>query len=192
MWKSDQTTIALVPPPALRSRIEDIRWRHDRNVFWVPAHVTLLYPFVEAVEIGALLPDLRRLCAGIPAFTLELSRFSWFSQPDDVSTLWLAPDPPAPVIALHDALLGRVPTCDDQTRYPGGYTPHITVGEATGARQRDAMLRELAATWTPARWTVDRITVLLRSGKDPFRVTDELALGGAPPRRRGAARAPRW
>ena len=55
----------------------------------VPAHVTILFPFVPAQEIdGALIEDLTAIFARFPAFEFRLSRLERFP-----SVLYLAPEP---------------------------------------------------------------------------------------------------
>ena len=45
----------------------------------VPAHVTVLYPFMPPALAGdAVLAGLARLFAGFPAFTFTLDRVAWF------------------------------------------------------------------------------------------------------------------
>jgi hypothetical protein len=54
----------------------------------VPAHVTVLFPFIPASEIqGAVMGRLAALFRTVPAFTHNFVRTAWFG--DEV--LWLAP-----------------------------------------------------------------------------------------------------
>jgi 2'-5' RNA ligase len=71
----------------------------------VPAHVTVLYPFlpVERIDDGVL-AQLRRLFSGHRAFEVEFARFGRF--PD---LLWLAPEPDGPVRELSAAVEARWP-----------------------------------------------------------------------------------
>jgi 2'-5' RNA ligase len=99
----------------------------DRYANWgVPAHVTLLYPFVSPPKIddgvmGALADVLR----SVPAFGITLSRIAWFGD----RVVWLAPEPDEPFRMLTNALVARFP---GHPPYGGGHaevTPHLTVGQ---------------------------------------------------------------
>ena len=91
----------------------------------VPAHVTLLFPFVPAPEIDdALLAELRTLFGGFRAFTFELQRLQRLP-----SVLYLAPEPPEPFVHLTEALVASYP---DYPPYDGIFDsiiPHVTVAE---------------------------------------------------------------
>ena len=84
----------------------------------VPPHVTLLIPAPSDVE--AAVEALR----GFGAFDVTFARFGRFP-----GTLWLAPDPAAPFVAMSEALCEAFP---DHAPYGGefeGITPHLTVAQ---------------------------------------------------------------
>ena len=61
----------------------------------VPAHITLVYPFVEAERIdAAVLDHLRTALEGALAFDFALTRADRFP-----ATAWLAPEPATPEVA---------------------------------------------------------------------------------------------
>jgi hypothetical protein len=96
----------------------------------VPAHVTVLYPFMPPGLIDeAVLASLARLFAGVPAFTFTLDRVSWFGD----SVVWLAPRDPGPLRELIGRALAAFPA---YPRYGGQYdgevVPHLTVGDQGG------------------------------------------------------------
>jgi 2'-5' RNA ligase superfamily len=98
----------------------------DRAARWgVPAHVTVIYPFLAPHRLGA--DVLRRLgdtVASVPRFDVAFSEVRWFSD----TTVWLAPDPPASVQALIDAVWSEFPECPP---YGGAFAtsvPHLTIG----------------------------------------------------------------
>lgn len=92
----------------------------------VPAHVTVLHPFVDPDQVDAqVLERLAAVVSTVPAFDVVFRRTAWFS--DDV--LWLAPDPARPFRDLTAAVVAAFP---DHPPYAGafdGSTPHLTVGE---------------------------------------------------------------
>ncbi len=98
----------------------------DRSAAWgVPAHVTVLYPFVAPDRIDRdVLSKLAEAVASVAAFDVTLARISWFGD----SVLWLAPEPAEPFRALTNAVWSRF---SDHPPYGGEYadlTPHLTIG----------------------------------------------------------------
>ncbi|WP_091345196.1 2'-5' RNA ligase family protein [Micromonospora rhizosphaerae] len=63
----------------------------------VPAHVTVLFPFVPPAQIDTMVvADLRRIFASTAAFNFRLARTAWFGD----QVLWLAPEDPQPFRVL--------------------------------------------------------------------------------------------
>lgn len=91
----------------------------------VPAHVTLLFPFVPAAALDdALLEELRTLFGSFAAFAFELREARRFP-----SVLYLAPEPSTPFLQLTKALVASYP---DFPPYGGIFeyvVPHLTVAE---------------------------------------------------------------
>jgi 2'-5' RNA ligase len=115
--------------PELDARIADIRARHDPAARQgMPAHVTVLYPFMDPARLG---PEPReRLAATLrdfAAFELAFRRIGRFPQ-----VLWVAPEPQAEVVALGRALAGAFPEFQP---YGGEFetiVPHVTVAQGEG------------------------------------------------------------
>jgi 2'-5' RNA ligase len=91
----------------------------------VPAHLTVLYPFLPPSQIGDDdLAVLARLFAGAPSFDFTLDRVSWFGE----QVVWLGPREEAPFRALTDLAHAAFPSCPP---YGGQYAdviPHLTIG----------------------------------------------------------------
>lgn len=103
-------------------------WRKRLDPFaalGVPAHVTVLFPFLASTEIDQrIAEDLAAAIATQPAFDYNFDRLGWFG--DEV--LWLAPSDPEPFTRLTDAVLELFPHC---LPYGGAYdeiVPHLTLG----------------------------------------------------------------
>ena len=115
-------------------------WSAERGI---PAHLTILFPFVPASRVdGELLASLRALYAPVAPFAYELARVESFP-----GVAWLAPEPAAPFLDLIDATRAAFPDhppYGDPTLEP---VPHCTVGGDTGDEDDDrtlaAMLAEL-------------------------------------------------
>lgn len=131
----------------------------------VPAHVTVLFPFVPAVEVDdGTVDTLRRAVAGVGRFAYTLDSVGWFG--DDF--VWLAPTPAAPFAELTARVHRAFP---DHPPYEGEHepVPHLTVGY----RRHSSLeaLRRAAAELTPrlpVRAAADRVH-LLAGGVDDVR-----------------------
>jgi hypothetical protein len=116
----------LVEVPEAEASVRAHRGRLDENAgFGIPAHVTVLAPFMAPGEIGpAVRGGLSRLFGAVPRFRFRLARTAWFGD----QVLWLAPDDPGPFRALTERAHAAFPA------YPpfGGQfdevIPHLTVG----------------------------------------------------------------
>jgi hypothetical protein len=87
----------------------------------VPAHVTILFPFLEPEAIDE--DVLAALFAPFPAFEFTLDRFERFED----GTPWLHPSPPTRLVDLSAAVWQRFPDC---APYDGAFDeiiPHVTV-----------------------------------------------------------------
>jgi 2'-5' RNA ligase len=163
----------IVAVPEAEPLVHEWRLRYDNARLGIPAHITLLFPFVPAEELEEkLFGELRRLFAAQPAISFSLTRLVEF--PDQ--TLWLAPEPSEPFRSLTEVIFERFP---DYPPYEGIHDeviPHLTVTAG------DASLRdELDAALTP-RLPVEaeaRETVLLEELPDGlWRPRERFPLGG--------------
>jgi len=110
--------------PESERYIARYRERYDpsarRNV---PAHVTILYPFVPLAAIDAsVVARLREIAAGIRCFDYRLAQTRRFPV-----ALYLAPDPDHSFSALTDAVWRAFP---DHPPFEGKFdtvVPHVTV-----------------------------------------------------------------
>lgn len=152
-------TAVVVPVPVA----EEVVARHRRDLdvaasWGVPAHVTVLYPFVPPDRLDE--DDLTRLAAvvgAVPAFDCTFRRCAWFGD----QVLWLAPEPERPFRELTAAVAAAFP---DHPPYEGAFddvVPHLTIGElpAGGVKR----LREAEADVTvrlPVTARVDRAVLM--------------------------------
>ena len=87
----------------------------------VPAHVTVLFPFLEPEAIDE--DALAAVLTPFPAFEFTLDRFERFED----GTPWLHPSPPTRFVDLTAAVWQRWPECPP---YGGAFDeiiPHVTV-----------------------------------------------------------------
>jgi len=192
--KTPKTAVVIVPPNRLWGPIQAIRKKHDRSVKrWMP-HFTLIYPFRPRHEFERLATALAAVCETIDPFDVTLEQFRIFVGGRDSYTVWLAPEPPGPVIHLQDVLWRVAPDCDDTRRYDGGFTPHLSVGQVRGEKAMGRLCESLQKKWRPLSFTVDAVSLIWRNDPpdDVFRVDRTVPLGagkgkGAPPSSRAGA-----
>ncbi len=105
------------------------RERLDDNApLGIPAHITVLYPFMAPKLIGphqlAKLAKLAQLFAAVSRFRFELVRTDWFG--DEV--LWLAPGHAAPFRSLTDLVYEAFPAFPPFGGQHDEVVPHLTIG----------------------------------------------------------------
>jgi len=118
-------------------------WRRRHNASaverLVPAHVTVLFPLVPAVEVDDdLLARLRALYASMTPFAYALTRVDSFP-----GVAWLAPDPAAPFLELigrTSAAFPGYPPYGDPALEP---VPHCTVGVVDDPAELPSVLEAL-------------------------------------------------
>jgi 2'-5' RNA ligase len=102
----------------------------------VPAHVTLLYPFVDDPDVG-IVEELRWFFAGVDAFPLEFATIGEFPE-----VVYLEPTQAADVSGLIDALVRRWPGYPPYGGMFDEVVPHLTVVDTPDPALR-ARAREL-------------------------------------------------
>jgi 2'-5' RNA ligase len=157
----------LVPVPAAEEIVG--RWRDLYDPVapaGVPAHVTLIVPWLPPDEISAPdIDELRALVSGVPAFDFKLTEIGWFAR----RVLWVAPEPADTFRALTNALAEQFGTPPWEDEFDD-IVPHLTVAHASGdgvelaAVERDVRARLPVAcrasdVWVMVgdgrRWTVE-------------------------------------
>jgi len=158
--------------PELEPRIADIRSRHDPAARQgMPAHVTLLYPFMDPVKIG---PTQRGRLAGVlRAFPALELRFAGIGRFPDV--LWLAPEPAQPLVEMIRAIMEAFP---GYPPYGGQFetiVPHVTVAHGEGL-ELAALEPELRARMgTPVAQRVSAVS-LFTTVRRTWREVDRFGL----------------
>ena len=149
--------------PEAEPLLADLRLRFDPSAAeGVPAHVTVLYPFVPPHAVtDADLAALTQLCAGLPAFDCRFARVGRFA-----ATAWLAPEPAAPFIALTRAVMARFPGLVPYDGRHPDIVPHLTVadGLAADADVAQAQLEERLARQGPVQARCRELALLDNRG----------------------------
>ena len=163
------SAVVLIPPEEAWTPVQAIRREHDRQFRrWMP-HVTLLYPFLPREAFGAAIPALERACAGIAPFRVTLREFRNFAHRGRRCTLWLAPEPVEPLLALFAALARAFPECAAAPKLP--FEPHLSVGQ-TGRGELERLTQQLQAQWQPLTFEAVAASLIWRhdAPDDVFRV----------------------
>ena len=123
----DGRSALVVPVPEAEPVVA--RWRLGLDpaaAAGIPAHVTVLYPFLPLEDIDeGVITELRALLATSPAFAFHLAAVRWFG----TDVVWLAPEPDQPFRSLTELVTIRWPECPP---YGGTYEdviPHLTIGD---------------------------------------------------------------
>lgn len=176
--KTYTTAVVIIPPESIWLPIQALRQRYDRNVRrWMP-HITLLYPFRPREAFASLVTPFSHVCALLAPFDITFSNMSVFQHGCGSATIWLAPEPAMPLIALQTALWRVAPDCDD-TRQRDGFTPHLSVGQARGQGAGTKLRDSLQVDWQPLTFTVTEVCLISRGEPpdDVFRVDSSVRIG---------------
>lgn len=168
---------AIVVPLALPESLEAIRQEHVAIArLGVPAHVTLLFPFVAAASLQS--SDVVRAAGAIArteAFDVELREARTFDPgPTEEGAIWLAPEPPEPFIEMTEALVAAFPGYLPYGGIHDTVIPHLTLANL------DVDVPALVAAARPelpfAR-RVESAAVLIEDEAGRWRIGHELPLG---------------
>ena len=174
--KTHRTSVVAIPPQEVWEPIQVIRRQHDRQIHrWMP-HVNLLYPFVPREQFDLAVPVLTAACQQVSAFDATLSTFRSFTHASGRSTLWLAPEPRVSFVQLQAALYTAFPDYDEQSRFSGGFTPHLSVGQVASRRELRSLTAALQAEWQPLRFSIAAVALIWREADGPFQVESRIPL----------------
>ena len=120
----------IVPVPEAEPVVGALRARHDPSAAGgMPAHITLLYPFMPPDAIDAATEQsLGEIAAAFPSFRFQLTRVGRFP-----GVVYLDPQPGQPFIDLTQMIAARWPA---HPPYGGEFdeiVPHLTVSQGSDA-----------------------------------------------------------
>ncbi len=84
--------------------------------------------------------------------------------------MWLDPGPCESIAAPQAAFQAQVPDCDDVSKFPRGFTPHLSVCQAKGCRELEERTCGIQDQWEPLEFTVADVAIIYRDDDGPFRV----------------------
>ncbi|MFD5142259.1 2'-5' RNA ligase family protein [Streptomyces sp. NPDC058401] len=116
----------------------------------VPAHVTVLFPFLEESRIDPLVhAALEDVLRRHQPFDLRFERTGRLPE-----VLYLVPEPAAPLIRLTEAIAGRWPEAPPYGGRFAEIVPHLTIAQG----QEDAVLEEIEADLAAGLPFTSRVT----------------------------------
>lgn len=140
----------------------------------VPAHVTVLYPFVPPERVDdAVISELAGAVRSVAAFDITFARLRWFER----SVLWLAPEPDAPFAELTAAVRLAFPGYIPYGGVHADVVPHLTVGQDQPESALESACRAIEPR-LPFAAHVSK-AVLMQGSLEPgsWRVVADLPLG---------------
>lgn len=140
----------------------------------IPAHITLLYPFVPPDAVAIEIPKLEQVARTTAPFDFELREVGWF----DDEVVYVSVEPEAVFSRLTSRLVEVWPDC---LPYGGAHeppTPHLTIGVG-GARSRMRRVADAASSRLPDRCRAEELAVMVGRPSPPvWTQTRVIRLGG--------------
>lgn len=133
-----ETSALIVEVPEAEPYVSEYRDKHDPTVQWgVPAHITLLFPFLPPLSITAEHHTmLRTVTSQVKPFTLQLAAVNEFP-----GVLWLDPSPAHHLIRLTHLLWEAFPETPPYGGQHDRIHPHLTVA-MTADEETHEILRQ--------------------------------------------------
>jgi 2'-5' RNA ligase len=156
-----ETALLIVPPREVQVFSFPLREKYDNKAFNqnVPAHITLLYPFVSPEKVEDAIVKLKTVCEALMPFELTLDRYGSFSD-----AVFLESSDPEPAKKLHRHLADAFP---EFPVYNGEYGPelhpHLTLARFEKPEQADEVSLPTVPNFT---FTVDKIHLYLGSATE--------------------------
>ncbi|MEU7850184.1 2'-5' RNA ligase family protein [Micromonospora parva] len=168
-------TALIVPIPEAEEAVGRFRASLDRAASWgVPAHVTVLYPFLPPQQITEqTVAALRDTIAGVPRFDVALTHVDWFGD----AVLWLAPQPDRQFRDLTSAVWQRFPEAPPYAGAHSDVVPHLTIGHDAD-KPVLTHAAETVAAYLPIHAAVDRVRLIAGTPDvSPWHTVCEFPLG---------------
>jgi 2'-5' RNA ligase len=166
----------IVPVPAAEAVVGPWRENLDPACEWgVPAHITVLYPFVPPEELDvAVEAHLRTLFSVVPAFDFRLVSVEWFD--DEVA--WVRPEPDDRFRELTDLVATSWPDFPPYENAFDDVIPHLTICQ--GADPADmAEAAAAVAARLPIETRAEKVRLMTGSrARDSWTTQAEFPLEG--------------
>jgi 2'-5' RNA ligase len=119
-------TALIVAVPEAERAVGRFRAALDLAAGWgVPAHVTVLYPFLPPEQINDdVFSTLGEIFEATPRFDVRFADVKWFTD----AVIWLAPQPDVAFRQLTAAVWRRFPRVPPYAGAHANVVPHLTIG----------------------------------------------------------------
>jgi len=124
-------------------------------------HITLLYPFAERHDFGAIIPLLTKAAQQVSPFSIEFTGFDAFRHRKSC-TMFLVPEPEDEIVGLHSTLMHHLPEYNDTARFAGGFHPHLSVGQFQ-YHSLHTKQQQLQTEWKPIKCEMTTLSLIYRS-----------------------------
>ena len=155
-------TAFVVRVPSAEGVVAELRNRFDSTVqVGVPAHISVLVPFMDPARVtSAVLAAAQEALSDVSSFGFTLRRVGRFP-----ATAYLAPEPPAPFVAMTASLVRRFPQFPPYGGEHAGVIPHLTVahGDAENATAAAGELEEKVRSSGPIEARCTSVVLLENS-----------------------------
>jgi len=174
MRTTDPVTAVVVRIP-LPDTLANIRRRHDPVAAnGVPAHITLLFPFIPVARLTPeVRSDLAAIAGSIEPFDVRFANVGRFP-----GVLYLAPEPADPFAALTDSIVSRFPDFPPYAGEHADVVPHLTLAGSPGAPL--GAVAGAARHWLPFSRRVSALELLVEDGVGHWARRWRLPLGPRP------------
>ncbi len=135
--KRGETGLVIIPPKRIVARINKWRKTYDDQPVNIPAHVTVIYPFVPVIRWSTARPQVINCLSGFHTFQISFQEPSFFVGHPFV--LWLKPDHNLELHRIHNTLYRRFSKYLRQSRHT--YRPHMTIGFYDSKKELSAALQ---------------------------------------------------
>lgn len=168
------TAIVIIAPHEVQEIAVPIMQRYAPDALTLlPAHITLLFPFVKYDKLDAACAALRALCAQITPFEVSLNGYGTFPE-----TTYMQIADAAALKALFAQITAAFPTFLPYGGAHGGdLVPHLTVAKFADQRQQNAAA---LPSYKPITFRVERLhlTYGVHGVQLPWITYEVLRLGG--------------
>lgn len=170
------SAVVIIAPPEIQVAVTPLRLKYGmERMLRVPAHITVLFPFVPLQQLDSAAARLHEIYADFPAFDVTLDGYGFFP-----STAYLKIVDPAPIKALFQRIHAAYP---QYPPYRGAFgsddiSPHMTVGEFGSEIERAAAD---FPPYKPLTFRVSRLHLLVGVEREsiPWITHDVILLGKA-------------
>ena len=168
-------SVLVVPVAGVPAAVDEWRERtcNAKPSGGIPAHITVLFPFVPAAELDAArIAEVEALFGDVRGFDFQLRELRAFPR-----ILYLAPEPDAPFALLTRTMIERYPEYPPYGGAHGEVVPHLTVAE--GDQRTLEIARTAIAPSLPVSARCEELLLLAEAARGRWTERARIALASA-------------